>query len=110
MVFGQKRELFKGKKKIHEILSRIQCVHRKVQALIMQELGSEVFGKWLNEIKEKVYVTLTSVRKGGAEENIKEIINEHVPSVKKQVSGIHYSPSNNSGHAPIWKTSRKMDQ
>jgi hypothetical protein len=74
------------------MLSMIQFVHRKVQAL-RQELDSGVFDKWLNEIKDKVYATFTSVRKGEAKESIKEIINQpHAPSAKEQVSGIHYSP------------------
>jgi hypothetical protein len=91
-VLGQKRESFQGKKKIHEMLSRIQFVHQKMQDL-RQKLGSELFDKRLNEIKEKVYVTFTSVRKGVAEESFKAIINQpHVPSAKERVSGIHYSP------------------
>jgi hypothetical protein len=60
------KRAFKGKTNIHEILSRIQFVHRKVEAL-RQELGSGVFDKLLNEIKEKVEVTFTSVTKGGVE-------------------------------------------
>ena len=91
-VLGQKRDLFRGKKKVSEMLSRIQFVHREVQAL-RQELGSDVFDKRLEEIKEKVYITFSSVRRGEAEENIKNVMNEpHVPSAKERVSGIHYSP------------------
>jgi hypothetical protein len=91
-VLGQKRESLKGKKKIHEMYSRIQFVHQQVQAL-RRELGSEVYDIRLNEIKEKILVTFTSVRKGEAAQSFKEVINQpHVASAKERVSGIHYSP------------------
>jgi hypothetical protein len=65
------------------MLSRIKFFHRKEDTL-RQERGSEVFDKQLNEIKERVYVTFTSVIKGEAEESIKEIINQpHVPLAKE---------------------------
>jgi hypothetical protein len=71
---------------------RIQFVHQQVQAL-RRELGSEVYDIRLNEIKEKILVTFTSVRKGEAAQSFKEVINQpHVAC---------------SGLSPIWKTQRK---
>jgi hypothetical protein len=91
-VLGEKKESFKGKKKIHYMLERIKFVHDKIDDL-RRELGSVVFDKRLKEIEEKVYVTFTAIRKGEAEESIKEIISQpHVPSAKERVTGIHYSP------------------
>jgi hypothetical protein len=91
-ILGNKRVLFRGKKRTDHMIKRIQFVQQTKSQELSLSLRHAVFEAQIKKIKEKLCVTFTSEQKKEAKESIKKVLNQlHIPSVKEQVSGIHYS-------------------